>query len=146
MIRQDALAGQIGIRQLPVGDEYLHQRLAKRTQSVCSAARLHIQDGDIVVQDLVELRRNAAGRNARLGSDRVLHQAHIKADAGIVDKQLIGPADTGQTSILIDPHKIVGIEIIFTVDLFQFKDDGVIQLPAAHRGGRDAQDAGARSV
>ena len=49
-------------------------------------------------------------------------------------KELVGPADTGQASVLVDPHQIVGIEIFVPVDLHQFKEDGVIQPPAAHRG------------
>ena len=132
MVRQDALAGQIGIRQLSVVDKHLHEHLAKHGRPVRIVAQLHIQDGNIIMQDLVELRRDAAGRDTRLGGNRVFHQAHVETDTGIVDEQLIGPADTGQAPVFIDSHKIVGIEIIFPVDLLQFKDDVAVQPPAAH--------------
>ena len=92
------------------------------------------------------LRYNAAGRNPRLRGNGVFNQTGVKAHAGVIDKELVGPSDAGQASVFVHPHKVVGVEIILSVNLFQFKEHGVVQPSAAHCGRGKIQHARTRSV
>ena len=141
-----ALAGHVGVRQHAVLDEHLDQRLAQHGQAARALiVHLHVQHRDVVVQDLVELRRKAAGHDAGLGGDGVLDQARVKAHAGVVDEVLVGPADAGQASVLVHAHQVVGVEIILAVDPLQLEEHLVPQLAGAHRRGAQQQHAGARA-
>ena len=64
----------------------------------------------------MELRRQAAGRDTRLGGDCGLDQARVKAYARVVDEELVGAADAGQAPVRVHAHKVVGIEIILVAD------------------------------
>ena len=82
----------------------------------------------------------------RLRGNGGLNQTCVKAHAGVIDEELVGPSDAGQASVFVHPHKVVGVEIILSVNLFQFKEHGVVQPSAAHRGRRKIQHARTRSV
>ena len=95
---------------------------------------------------LVKLRNNTAGHDTGLRRNRIFNQARVKPDAGVVDKKLIGSADTGQASVLVHAHKIIGVEILLVVDLLQFKEHCVPQPAAAHGRGGKEKDACARAI
>ena len=136
MLDDDALAGQVGVRQHPVRDEYLDQRFPQDGHTARPVvAHLRVQHGDVVVEGFVELRRKPAGHDPGLGADRVLDQARVKAHARVVDEELVGAADAGQAPVGVHAHHVVGVEIVLVADTLQLEKHRVAQTSRAHRRG-----------
>jgi len=94
----------------------------------------------------MELGRQAAGHNAGLGGHGGLHQTRVETHAGVVDEELVGPADAGHAPIFVHAHEVIGVEVVFAVNVVQLEEHFVIQ-PAGTDGLRgEQQDAGARAV
>ena len=93
---------------------------------------LDIENRNIVMKGLVKLRDNPAGGHTGLRRNGILHKTCVKADTGIVDKELIGPSNTRQASVFVYPNEIVCIEISLFINLLEFEKHRVIQTAAAH--------------
>ncbi len=147
LLRQDNLTGQIALCQQFIQNEHLNQCPVQVCQSRRSGfIHLDVENRNIVMKRLVELRDNPACGHAGLSRNGILHKTCVKADTGIVDKELIGPSNTRQAPVFIHPHEIIGIEIVLFINPLQFKKHRVIQTAAAHGRRVQEQHTGTRTL
>ena len=69
----------------------------------------------------------------RLSGNGRFHKTRIKTDTIVVDEEFIHPADDSHISVFIDIHQIIGIQILFAVDVNEVKKLHIIQLSGAQR-------------
>ena len=143
LVGDDALSGEVRLRDVVLPDENADQRVAHGQDGIAGVlSRPDIQHGRRVVDHLVVFRREGALYDPRLRADGGFHQSRVKADALVVDEVLIRSAGIGHAAVGSHGHQVVGVVEGLAVDLLQLEESVIVELPAAHGGAGQIQNAG----